>query len=113
MVQVKTMQLMFVGAFELLNDKDRLESALDRIVEQINLTKLHAVSHKFEPQGVSIVYLLAESHIAIHTWPELEQGYVTVSSCDVKHMDEARIRKAMSVQGLNTTYAATAVAGTQ
>lgn len=32
--------------------------------------------HQFEPQGVTGTVLLAESHIAIHTWPE--EGFVTV-----------------------------------
>jgi len=31
---------------------------------------------QFEPQGVTGTVLLAESHIAIHTWPEA--GFVTV-----------------------------------
>ena len=32
--------------------------------------------HQFEPQGVTGTVLLAESHLAIHTWPEY--GFVTV-----------------------------------
>ena len=32
--------------------------------------------HQFEPQGVTGTVLLAESHLAIHTWPE--QGFVTI-----------------------------------
>jgi S-adenosylmethionine decarboxylase len=32
--------------------------------------------HQFEPQGVTGTVLLAESHLAIHTWPET--GFVTV-----------------------------------
>ena len=32
--------------------------------------------YQFEPQGVTGTVLLAESHLAIHTWPE--HGFVTV-----------------------------------
>lgn len=32
--------------------------------------------HQFEPQGVTGTVLLAESHLAIHTWPE--HGFVTI-----------------------------------
>ena len=32
--------------------------------------------HQFQPQGVTGTVLLAESHLAIHTWPE--SGFVTV-----------------------------------
>ena len=34
------------------------------------------VFHQFQPQGVTGTVLLAESHLAIHTWPE--EGFVTV-----------------------------------
>lgn len=31
-------------------------------------------SHRFEPQGVTVMVLVAESHLALHTWPE--HGYI-------------------------------------
>ncbi len=34
------------------------------------------VFHKFSPHGVSGVVVISESHLAIHTWPEL--GYAAV-----------------------------------
>lgn len=40
------------------------------------LTVVGESFHQFEPQGVTGTVLLAESHIAIHTWPE--SGFVTV-----------------------------------
>jgi len=40
------------------------------------LTVVGDAFHQFEPQGVTGTVLLAESHLAIHTWPEF--GFVTV-----------------------------------
>ena len=40
------------------------------------LTVVGECFHQFEPQGVTGTVLLAESHVAIHTWPEA--GFVTV-----------------------------------
>ena len=40
------------------------------------LNILGEVFHQFQPQGVTGTVLLAESHLAIHTWPE--EGFVTV-----------------------------------
>ena len=37
------------------------------------LTLLGEISHKFQPQGVTAIALLAESHLSVHTWPE--HGY--------------------------------------
>jgi S-adenosylmethionine decarboxylase proenzyme len=45
-------------------------------VRDTGLTIVGIVFHQFEPQGVTGTVLLAESHLAIHTWPEC--GFVTV-----------------------------------
>jgi S-adenosylmethionine decarboxylase len=42
---------------------------------------LQTISKKFEPQGVTIVSLLAESHISIHTWPEEGKAACDVYTC--------------------------------
>jgi len=39
------------------------------------------VFHKFSPQGVSGVVVISESHLAIHTWPELGYAAVDVFTC--------------------------------
>jgi len=47
-----------------------------KAVEKAGLTVVGERFHQFEPQGVTGTVLLAESHLAIHTWPE--HGFVTV-----------------------------------
>ena len=42
---------------------------------------LQTISHQFNPHGVTAISLLAESHISIHTWPELKQAAVDVFTC--------------------------------
>ena len=44
-------------------------------------TLLALNSHKFEPQGVTCVAMLAESHISIHTWPELGMAVCDIFTC--------------------------------
>ena len=44
-------------------------------------TLLHIHTHKFSPQGVSGVAVLAESHISVHTWPEIGYGAFDVFMC--------------------------------
>jgi S-adenosylmethionine decarboxylase len=58
----------------LLNDATFVRKALREAVEASGATLLHEVAHAFEPQGVTALGLLSESHISIHTWPEL--GYL-------------------------------------
>jgi S-adenosylmethionine decarboxylase proenzyme len=45
-------------------------------VRESGLTIVGDAFHQFQPQGVTGTVLLAESHLAIHTWPEC--GFVTV-----------------------------------
>jgi len=46
---------------------------------QSTLLALH--SHKFDPQGVTCVAMLAESHISIHTWPETGMAVCDIFTC--------------------------------
>lgn len=67
--------------FQLLNDLDLLLDKLRNISTIINLTILTESYHKFEPQGVTIMLLLSESHISIHTWPENKSACLDILSC--------------------------------
>jgi S-adenosylmethionine decarboxylase len=44
---------------------------------------LGTISHKFQPQGVTAIALLAESHLSIHTWPETGYVAVDIFTCGV------------------------------
>lgn len=40
--------------------------------------------HRFSPQGVSGVVVIAESHIAVHTWPEYGYAALDIYTCGNK-----------------------------
>ena len=64
-----------------LDDIDHIEATLRRCVEASRATLLHLHLHGFEPNGVSGVAVLAESHISIHTWPHSGYAAVDVFMC--------------------------------
>ena len=66
---------------EKLNDESFLRSILNRASKLANATVLNLISNKFEPQGVTAIALLAESHISIHTWPESNYSAVDIFTC--------------------------------
>jgi S-adenosylmethionine decarboxylase len=66
---------------ELLNNESFVKDALRQAVSQGMATLLHEVSHRFHPQGVTALGLIAESHLAIHTWPEVGYAAVDVFTC--------------------------------
>ena len=45
--------------------------------------------HTFEPWGVSGTVTIAESHLAVHTWPEYDFAAVTFETCG-QHMDHKK-----------------------
>jgi len=57
-----------------LDSVERAEHALRTAAAAGGVTLIDVFVHRFSPHGVSGVAVIAESHIAIHTWPEL--GYV-------------------------------------
>jgi len=40
--------------------------------------------HYFAPQGYSAIWVISESHLAIHTFPEHNKSYIELSSCNKK-----------------------------
>jgi S-adenosylmethionine decarboxylase len=64
-----------------LNDLEHIEATLRRCVEAARATLLHIHLHHFQPSGVSGVAVLAESHISIHTWPEIGYAALDVFMC--------------------------------
>ena len=64
-----------------LDDEARIQTAFRDIVTECGATLLHIHTHKFSPQGVSGVAVLAESHISVHTWPEIGYGAFDVFMC--------------------------------
>ncbi len=70
--------------FEKLNDESFLRCTLYRAAKLANATVLNLISNKFEPQGVTAIALLAESHISIHTWPESNYSAVDIFTCGQK-----------------------------
>ncbi|KIC11267.1 S-adenosylmethionine decarboxylase [Leisingera sp. ANG-M1] len=64
-----------------LDCEERIQNAFRKIVDVCGATLLHIHTHKFSPQGVSGVAVLAESHISVHTWPEIGYGAFDVFMC--------------------------------
>jgi len=78
---------------ELLNDLSFLQSILPEAASEAGATVLGNSFHQFEPQGVSGVVIIAESHLFIHTWPECGYAAIDIFTCgdSVKPGKAARI----------------------
>ncbi|WP_299979328.1 adenosylmethionine decarboxylase [Desulfobacula sp.] len=68
------------GAKVLLN-KDWVEKALLKAAKESGATIISSSFHKFKPQGVSGVVVIAESHFTVHAWPEHNYAAVDIFTC--------------------------------
>ncbi len=73
---------------EVLKDEERLRQITIKAAEVGNMTLLDVKSWKIG-EGVSVVAIVLESHIAIHTWPEYGFATVDVYSCGLHTDPEA------------------------
>jgi S-adenosylmethionine decarboxylase len=68
------------GATVLLDEKV-VEKALLKAAKDSCATIISSSFHKFEPQGVSGVVVIAESHFTVHAWPEHDYAAVDIFTC--------------------------------
>lgn len=71
-----------------LDDEAFLRTAITNAAKRAGATLLNLITHRFDPQGVTGLALLAESHISIHTWPEFGYAAVDVFTCGDHTMPE-------------------------
>ena len=71
---------------QILNDKELVRSILLQAALESGATIVTDIFHEFNPHGISGVVIIAESHLAIHTWPEYDFAAVDLFTCgeDIK-----------------------------
>jgi S-adenosylmethionine decarboxylase proenzyme len=65
----------------LIHDLDKIKTLLDTICEKYDFSILNKSEHIFEPQGLTILYLLSESHLSVHTFPERKYIAIDLYTC--------------------------------
>ena len=84
-----TAELHDCSALALLDQPAALRALCLRLVGEAGLTPVGELFHHFAPGGgITGVVLLAESHVAVHTWPELAAVTLDVYVCNL-HADNS------------------------
>ncbi|WP_020671749.1 adenosylmethionine decarboxylase [Amycolatopsis nigrescens] len=76
----------------LLDDPDFLRAALSTALTESGATVCELVSQQFQPQGVTVLAMLAESHASVHTYPEIGAVFVDVFTCGERADPEHAVR---------------------
>ncbi|MGQ9759389.1 MAG: adenosylmethionine decarboxylase [Candidatus Methanomethylicaceae archaeon] len=66
-----------------LDDLNGIQEAMERGAEDGGAEIVGRTFHKFSPQGVTGVVIITESHLSIHTWPELGYAAVDLFTCNM------------------------------
>jgi len=76
-----------------------------KICKELDLTILDTLSHNFKPHGITILFVLSESHCAIHYWPENYYLHIDLVTCRKEEIAleelESKIKKIFSVDTVN------------
>ncbi len=71
-----------------INDEAFIRTSLTSAAKTAGAKLLNLITHRFNPQGVTGLALLAESHISIHTWPEHGYAAIDVFTCGKKTLPQ-------------------------
>ena len=66
---------------ESINSKDHIREVMIEAAKIAKATIVADVFHEFNPHGISGVVVIAESHIAIHSWPEHQCVSIDIFTC--------------------------------
>jgi S-adenosylmethionine decarboxylase proenzyme len=66
---------------ELLTNINEVKTIFNDICETYNYTILGKMAHQFEPEGFTLIYMLSESHMSIHTFPERNYAAIDIYTC--------------------------------
>ena len=71
-----------------LDDEAFIRTTITSSAKKAGATLINMITHPFQPHGVTGLALLAESHISIHTWPEVNYAAIDVFTCGDKTFPE-------------------------
>jgi S-adenosylmethionine decarboxylase proenzyme len=86
-------------AKEFINNPDRVVDSVSSVAQDCGLNIVNACEHRFAPQGLTVILLLSQSHLAVHTWPEHRLMTVDLFVCQNSFDVAAFIDRLVSVSG--------------
>lgn len=80
---------------EVIGSVERVEQILVRAAEAAHVQVWSISFHRFNPNGVSGVVVISESHLSVHTWPELGYVALDIFTCGNDAKPEAAVEDAL------------------
>lgn len=75
--------------FKEANSLDWIKTKIASLIGQLEIRVFKSVKHLFQPQGISLLYVISSSHLAVHTWPENNYIHMELLTCSTnKKLDD-------------------------
>ncbi len=81
-----------------------IEEVAEGIINDLDLKVVKKLSHIFYPKGITLAYILSESHFIIHTWPESSMVHIDLFTCSYRSLNEFKssINSAFSKENIDS-----------
>lgn len=97
--------------FDLLNNAEWLQQQMVEAAESCGATVLSVQAKQFDPQGATVLVLLSESHLSIHTYPERNFAAIDCYTCGDTVDPQVAIEYLVNVLKPEKTYAKKLIRG--
>jgi S-adenosylmethionine decarboxylase len=89
---------------EVISKVERVEQTLVAAAEAAKVQIWSISFHRFNPGGVSGVVVISESHLSVHTWPELRYVALDIFTCGDDARPEAAVKSALKEFGASNVH---------
>jgi S-adenosylmethionine decarboxylase len=81
-----------------------IEEIAEDLITDLDLNVVKKMAHTFHPAGTTLAYILSESHLLIHTWPELGTIHIDLVTCSYRSEKEfeSSLKAAFSEQNIKS-----------
>jgi S-adenosylmethionine/arginine decarboxylase-like enzyme len=69
-----------------------------QLIDNLHLKVVNSLTHQFKPVGITYIYVLSQSHLVIHTWPETGYIHIDLVTCQQTNKDDfvSALKKGLS-----------------
>jgi spermidine synthase len=81
-----------------LNNMKNINNFFDYVLKTFNLSEIKRINHQFTPYGITMISLLKESHLSIHTWPENNSACIDLFTCGKFIHDQDKVKMELIIE---------------
>lgn len=89
---------------DVISRVERVEQIMVRAAELADVQVWAISFHRFRPTGVSGVVVISESHLSVHTWPEVGYVALDIFTCGSRAKPEAAVQHALKEFGATNMH---------